>query len=91
MRSAFVAVFTAILLASCGQHAAYDYPAAAHAQFASSCPASSKLCVCTWDEITRSMPYEQYQAALTRYNERGLMDPKITHARTICIERVGDK
>jgi len=87
MRSAFVAACAAVLLAGCGQHEPYEYPAGAHAMFASSCPISSKVCVCTWDQITRSMPYEDYQAALARYNERGLMDPRITHARTICVER----
>ena len=59
----------------------------ARAPFEASCPPSSKVCACTWDQITRSMTYEDYQAALTRYNERGLMDPKITHARTVCLER----
>jgi hypothetical protein len=90
MRSAFVAVCAALLMAGCGQHEPYEYPAAAHAQFAASCPPSSKVCVCTWDQITRAMTYEDYQAALSRYNERGLMDPRVTHARTICLER-GEK
>jgi len=90
MRSAFFAVCAAVLMAGCGQHEPYDYPASAHAMFAASCPSSSKVCVCTWDQITRSMTHEEYQAALTRYNERGLMDPKVTHARTVCIER-GEK
>jgi hypothetical protein len=87
MRGAFVAICAAAVLAGCGQHEAYDYPAPARAQFEASCPPSSKVCACTWDQITRSMTYEDYQAALTRYNERGLMDPRVTHARTVCLER----
>jgi hypothetical protein len=33
------------------------------------------------------MTYEQYQAALARYQREGLMDPRVTHARTVCLEQ----
>jgi hypothetical protein len=36
------------------------------------------------------MKYEDYQAAMERYNSRGLMDPRVTRARTTCLERGGD-
>jgi hypothetical protein len=87
MRRAVAAFCGAILLSACGGGAPNPYPDAARAQFQATCPSTSKLCVCTWDEITRAMTYEEYQAAMTRYNTRGLMDPKVTHARTICLER----
>lgn len=87
MRWAACALFGAILLTACGQHAANPYPESAHARFEQSCPAESAVCTCTWDEITRSMPYEEYEAALTRFREQGQMDPRITRARTHCLER----
>jgi len=89
MRRGLPALCGFLFLAACGAHAPNAYPAAAHAQFEASCPPSSKVCVCTWDEITRAMTYDEYQAALERYNTRGLMDPRITHARTVCLERGG--
>ena len=76
----------ALALAGCGQSAPHDYPGSARSQFASSCPLDQPVCSCTWDKITRDLTYEDYQAALQRYQQRGLMDPRITHARTVCIE-----
>jgi hypothetical protein len=90
MRRGFFALCGAIVLTACGQPAPNPYPAEAQSQFEASCPPSSKVCACTWDQITRAMKYEDYQAALERYNSRGLMDPRITHARTVCLERGGD-
>jgi hypothetical protein len=52
-----------------------------------SCPSESVVCVCTWEEITRAMTYEEYEAALVRFRETGNMEPKVTRARTTCIER----
>jgi hypothetical protein len=43
--------------------------------------------MCTWEEITRAMTYEEYEAALVRFRETGNMEPKVTRARTTCIER----
>ncbi|MEZ5995010.1 MAG: hypothetical protein R3C25_04590 [Hyphomonadaceae bacterium] len=77
-------------LAACGQHAPNPYPESAHAQFEASCPHESLVCTCTWDRITRTMSYEQYDAALQAFRETGLMDPHITRARTQCIERHGN-
>jgi hypothetical protein len=33
------------------------------------------------------MPHEDYEAALDRYDEEGLMAPRISRARTECLER----
>jgi hypothetical protein len=87
MRRGLIALSWAMLLAACGQGAPNDYPAQARAQFESSCPRTSAVCTCTWDKITRAMTYEQYQAALARYQREGLMDPRVTHARTVCLEQ----
>lgn len=76
-----------LVLAACGQTPPHDFPASAHAQFAATCPASDPVCACTWDKITREMTYEQYQAAVARFRSEGLMDPHITHARTVCVEQ----
>jgi len=32
------------------------------------------------------MTYDQYDEAVHHFRETGLMDPRITHARTVCIE-----
>jgi hypothetical protein len=84
MRLAFLA---ALLLAACGGSAPNPYPADAKARFEASCPPESQVCVCTWDEITRSMTYEEYEAALARFREAGLMDTRVTRARVGCLEK----
>lgn len=84
MRPAFLA---ALLVAACGGAAPNPYPAAAKARFEASCPPESQVCVCTWDEITRAMTYEDYEAALARFREAGLMDPRVTRVRTRCLEK----
>ncbi|MES1199553.1 MAG: hypothetical protein ABUS48_06200 [Pseudomonadota bacterium] len=82
---ALAAVIAACALSAC-QAAPHEYPASAAAQFHRTCPANDGVCVCTWDQITRNMTYEEYSAALTRFRREGLMDPKITHARAHCLE-----
>jgi hypothetical protein len=81
-----IALGAALFLAACGDGPPHPYPAAAQAQFEGSCPRSSPVCACTWDKITREMTYEDYQAALARYQREGLMDTRVTHARTVCVE-----
>ncbi|MGE0597128.1 MAG: hypothetical protein AB7P07_12250 [Hyphomonadaceae bacterium] len=80
-------IVIALALAACGQRAPHDYPAAAKAHFESTCPPESEVCRCTWDEVTRTVAYEEYEAALQRYRVEGLMDPRITRARTNCLQR----
>jgi hypothetical protein len=87
MRRAFVALLGLGILAACGEHAPNPYPQSAQARFSMSCPPESAACVCTWDKITRTVTYEEYQAALARFQETGLMDPRITRAKTQCLER----
>ncbi|MDZ4692511.1 hypothetical protein [Terricaulis sp.] len=84
---ALSAPLIAAVLAGCGESAPNPYPESARAQFEASCPPASAVCVCTWDAITRVVTYEEYEAALQRFRETGLMEPKITRARTQCIER----
>lgn len=87
MRWAFGALCGALTLAGCGEHAANPYPEDALARFEQSCPPASEVCTCTWDKITRDMTYEDYEAALDHFRETGQMDPRVTHARTICLEK----
>lgn len=87
MRLSLIAIAAASSLASCGQPAANPYPESARARFDVSCPSDSPVCVCTWDRLTRTMTYDEYEDALQRFRETGLMDPKVTRARTQCIER----
>lgn len=82
----FTALVGAMALMACGEGAPHEFPESARAQFSGSCPSSDPVCVCTWDKITRAMTYEDYQAVLQRYQSQGLMDPRITHARTVCVE-----
>jgi len=87
MREALVALLGALLLVACGPGAPNPYPAEARTRFEQSCPPESAACACTWDRITRTVTYEDYEAALAGFREDGLMDPRITRARTHCIER----
>lgn len=77
----------ALSLAGCGQGAPHEYPAAAKARFEQSCPPDSDVCRCTWDRLTRTVTYEEYDAALERFRTEGLMDPRITRARSHCLDR----
>jgi hypothetical protein len=87
MRWGFIALFGATIIAACGPSAAHPYPEAAQARFEASCPSDSAVCRCTWEGITRAMPHEEYEAAVTRFRQEGLMDPRITRARAACVER----
>lgn len=87
MRATLGALFCASVLAACGEAPPNPYPAEARAHFESTCPPASASCACTWDKITRSMTYEEYEAALTRMRDEGLMDPRVTRARTQCLEK----
>ena len=80
-------ILSVVGLASCGQSAPHAYPATAQARFEQSCPAGSAVCRCTWDRITRTIPYEEYAEALSRFRNEGLMDPRVTRARTHCLDR----
>lgn len=90
MRNRFIALCGAAALFGCGEPAPHPFPQSAQARFQASCPATSAVCRCTWDRITRDMTAEEYQAALDRFRETGLMEPKVTHARAVCVERVHD-
>jgi hypothetical protein len=87
MRRGLIALCGAAVLAACGPSAPNPYPEAARARFETSCPSASAVCTCTWDQLTRTLTYEEYDAALARFRETGNMDPRITRARTKCIER----
>jgi hypothetical protein len=87
MRWAHGALCGALFLAACGQAAPNPYPTEAKARFDASCPPEDTVCACTWDKITRTLTYEEYQAALTRMRSEGLMDPRVTRARGACLER----
>lgn len=87
MRLAIVAAGAAAALAACGEGAPNPYPEAARARFEVSCPSESAVCTCTWDQLTRTLTYEEYEAALARFRETGNMDPRVTRARAKCIER----
>jgi hypothetical protein len=87
MRRGLIALSGAVVLWGCGPHAANPYPEAARAQFETSCPSNSAVCTCTWDQLTRTLTYEEYEAAVARIHQTGNMDPRVTHARTKCVER----
>ena len=87
MRRLLTALSGALVLMACGEGAPHEFPASARAQFNGSCPSSDPICACTWDKITREMTYEDYQEAVARFRREGLMDHRITHARTLCVEQ----
>lgn len=82
-----LALGSMLSLFACGEPAPNPYPTSAQARFEASCPPESAVCACTWDKLTRTLTYEEYEVALTRFREEGLMDPRITRARTQCIEQ----
>jgi len=84
---AFCAPVFLLMVSACGESAPNPYPESARARFEASCPPASAVCTCTWDQITRTVTHEEYEAALQRFRETGLMEPSITRARTKCIER----
>lgn len=86
MRRGLIAL-VAIVAAGCGQHAPNVYPESAQVQFEASCPSDSAVCRCTWDKLTRTLTYEEYEAAIARLREEGLMDPRIVRARGTCLDR----
>lgn len=79
-------VIGTLALAACGSAQPNAYPAEAKAEFDASCPPESEVCACTWNRVTRALTYEEYEAALERMRREGLMDPRVTHARTWCLE-----
>ena len=83
--TAWLAATLAAGVAACAQEA-NPYPDTLRARFAATCALSDPLCACTWDQITRTLTADEYQAALARFRHDGLMDPRITHARTYCVE-----
>lgn len=74
------------VLAACGD-GPHAYPAEAQAQFHASCPTDNPVCACTWEKLTETIPYEEYEAAMATFAERGTMDPRITRASVSCRER----
>ena len=84
--SALTALALAASLCACAQREPYPFPASAAAQFHRSCPVGDEVCDCTWDQITREMNYDDYQKAVETFRTDGTMDPRITRARTHCIE-----
>ncbi|HRO02457.1 MAG TPA: hypothetical protein PLS69_02485 [Terricaulis sp.] len=86
MRLALIAI-AAFSLTACGAKEPHPYPDGARAAFARICTADAAVCDCMWNEITRAMPYDEYRAALARFEAEGLMDPRITRARTRCTGR----
>jgi hypothetical protein len=87
MRARILLFMAALAPAACGAPEPNPYPAQARSRFEASCPPDSAVCTCTWDNLTRALTYEEYEAALARFREEGLMDPRVTHARTQCLER----
>lgn len=86
MRSRAYALLFALCAASACENAPHEYPAAAQSEFHGRCPADNPVCVCTWEKITRAMPYEEYEAAMARFRDEGLMDPKLTRISVKCRE-----
>ncbi|MGE0828458.1 MAG: hypothetical protein AB7O04_03795 [Hyphomonadaceae bacterium] len=80
---AFVTLLGA--LSGCGPNAAHSYPAEARAEFDQKCTAGAEACDCLWGEITQEMTHEEYEAAMARFAEKGLADPRITQARAECL------
>ncbi len=81
MRAILAALF---LLAACSEKPAHEFPPESRALFAQGCPTGKPECDCMWDQITREMTAEEFDAAMARFDEKGLMDPRLTQARHDC-------
>jgi hypothetical protein len=79
-------VLALTFLVACGAPPAREFPPEARARFAEGCPTGKPECDCMWDKITRTMTLEDFDAAMSRFSEEGLMDPKLTNARLECRE-----
>lgn len=77
-------VFALALLGACSAPPARQFPPEARESFAAGCPTGKPECDCMWDRITRTMTLEEFDSAMSRFTERGLMDPKLTKARLEC-------
>jgi len=86
MRGVIGALLLAAMLGGCGPKAAHAFPPEARAKFGEGCPVGDPKCDCMWEHIVRDMTPEQFDAAMARFNEKGLMDPKLTTARLECRE-----
>ncbi|KAF0181746.1 MAG: hypothetical protein FD124_2237 [Alphaproteobacteria bacterium] len=75
---------TLFLLAACSERPVHEFPSETRARFAEACPTGEPECDCMWDEITREMTPEEFDAAMTRFDEKGLMDPRLTQTRHDC-------
>jgi hypothetical protein len=80
-------LFASLALWACGEGQSHPYPDRARAAFNRTCKAGDAVCECMWAKITHALAYEEYEAALARYQKEGLMDPRISRARTECLER----
>ncbi len=87
MLRAIIALCGALLITACAERPPHPYPESARARFEASCPPESAVCSCTWATLTQTLTYEEYEAALARFSNEGLMDPRVTRARTRCLER----
>jgi hypothetical protein len=87
MRRAVIALLMGWPLMGCGAAEPYDYPAQAQAEFHAQCPADNPVCTCTWDKITRALPYEDYEAAMATFRAQGTMDTRVTRASVQCREK----
>lgn len=87
MRLAHALFCAPLLLAGCGGSDPHPYPEAAQTSFHQTCPASAPECVCTWEAITRAMPVEEFDDAIATFEAQGVMDTRITRARTKCREK----
>jgi predicted small lipoprotein YifL len=85
--SSAAAVLAAMALSACGEAEPHPYPADTRAAFDRECPPDNPVCVCTWDGLTRALPYEDYQEAMETFRADGLMDPRVTRVRTKCREK----
>ena len=82
------ALLGALLLLGCSQ-AAHPYPDEAHERFIAQCTGGEAFCGCAWEEITRTMTAEEFEAAQADFATRGIADRRIVHARAVCQERTG--
>ena len=76
----------ALAMSACGSEP-HIYPQEARTAFNEHCPAGEALCECIWENMTQHIPYDEYEAAIERYRVEGLMDRRISRARTECRER----
>ena len=82
----WIALGALALLIACDGGEAHEYPPEAKADFDEMC-GQEAFCPCAWDQLTRTMPADDWEQVQARFEETGLMDPRVVRISAECREK----